>query len=173
MRNLFFFSTVHPRVRISEYSSNILITTSLLLGLLSRARLMASGAGVASAPGMVGRNRIRSARVAHQAVSAPLQRVWYRHWCRCWCWRRCWTPATTLGWSFCSCLCPACGEADCKCGEKWRPGIVLDPFVGIGTTLIVAKKLGLWYHGIDLKEEYCEMSRKRLKDVKYQEVFAL
>lgn len=79
----------------------------------------------------------------------------------------------TLGWSFCSCLCPACGEADCKCGEKWEPGIVLDPFVGIGTTCIVAKKLGLDYIGIDIKKEYCEIAEQRLKDVYYQEVFKI
>lgn len=77
----------------------------------------------------------------------------------------------TIGWSFCSCLCPACGEADCKCGEKWRPGIVLDPFVGTGVTLIVAKREGLSYLGIDIKQEYCDMSKKRLRDVHCQEEF--
>ena len=47
---------------------------------------------------------------------------------------------------------------------------MLDPFVGIGTTCIVAKKLGFDYIGIDIKKEYCDMAEKRLKDVKYQEV---
>jgi site-specific DNA-methyltransferase (adenine-specific) len=69
----------------------------------------------------------------------------------------------TLGWSFCSCLCPVCGEADCKCGAKWRPGIVLDPFCGTGKTLLVAKMLGLSYIGIDIKKEYCEMAEHDLK----------
>jgi len=79
----------------------------------------------------------------------------------------------TLGWTFCSCLCPACGEADCKCGEKWRPGIVLDPFGGTGKTCIVAKKLGLSWLYIDLKPEYCEMAKRDLDKTFYQEELRL
>jgi DNA modification methylase len=41
-------------------------------------------------------------------------------------------------------------------------GIVLDPFVGSGTTAVVAQRLGRKYVGIDINLEYCEMSRKRL-----------
>lgn len=40
--------------------------------------------------------------------------------------------------------------------------VVLDPFVGSGTTCIAAKQLGRKYIGFDSNEEYCEMSRKRL-----------
>ena len=39
------------------------------------------------------------------------------------------------------------------------PGIVLDPFSGRGTTGEVALKLGRNYIGVDLYEDYCEMSR--------------
>jgi len=74
-----------------------------------------------------------------------------------------------LGYSFCSCLCPVCGQADCKCGAKWRPGIVLDPFAGTGKTCVVAKKLGLSWLYIDLKLEYCEMAKKEIDRVTYQE----
>ena len=40
--------------------------------------------------------------------------------------------------------------------------LVLDPFSGIGTTLIAAQDLGRNGVGFDLKEEYIEISRKRL-----------
>ncbi|MCM8803594.1 MAG: site-specific DNA-methyltransferase [Candidatus Omnitrophica bacterium] len=46
-----------------------------------------------------------------------------------------------------------------------KNGIVLDPFCGSGTALVVAKKLGRNYIGIDIKEEYCEMSRHRLASI--------
>lgn len=41
-------------------------------------------------------------------------------------------------------------------------GVVLDPFCGSGTTLLVAQKLGRKWIGIDCVEEYCEMARGRL-----------
>ena len=41
-------------------------------------------------------------------------------------------------------------------------GIVLDPFLGSGTTSVVAKKLGRKYVGIDMNEEYCIWTEKRL-----------
>ena len=40
--------------------------------------------------------------------------------------------------------------------------LVLDPFAGIGTTLLAAQDLGRNAVGFDLKEEYIEISRKRL-----------
>lgn len=45
-------------------------------------------------------------------------------------------------------------------------GVVLDPFCGSGTTLLVAAELGRNYVGIDCSKEYCKMSRKRLNDFK-------
>jgi site-specific DNA-methyltransferase (adenine-specific) len=45
-----------------------------------------------------------------------------------------------------------------------NPGdVVLDPFVGSGTTSVVAKKLGRKYLGIDLNEEYCLLTERRLE----------
>lgn len=41
-------------------------------------------------------------------------------------------------------------------------GVVLDPFMGSGTTGIVANKLGRHYVGIELNPEYVEMSERRI-----------
>jgi site-specific DNA-methyltransferase (adenine-specific) len=44
-----------------------------------------------------------------------------------------------------------------------NPGdLVLDPFLGAGTTAVVAKKLGRHYVGIELDPTYCCLSQKRL-----------
>ncbi len=40
--------------------------------------------------------------------------------------------------------------------------VVLDPFLGSGTTSVVAKKLGRHYCGIEQNEEYCLYAEKRL-----------
>jgi len=42
-------------------------------------------------------------------------------------------------------------------------GFVLDPFFGAGTVGLAAEKLGLNWVGIELKQEYIEIARKRLK----------
>ena len=44
-------------------------------------------------------------------------------------------------------------------------GVILDPFVGSGTTVLVAKKLGRSAVGIDLNLKYLELARKRLEMV--------
>ena len=41
-------------------------------------------------------------------------------------------------------------------------GIVLDPFMGSGTTALVARKLGRNYIGIELNQKYIEISERRL-----------
>lgn len=40
--------------------------------------------------------------------------------------------------------------------------VVFDPFLGSGTTSVVAKKLGRKYCGIEINEEYCLWAEKRL-----------
>ena len=41
--------------------------------------------------------------------------------------------------------------------------MIFDPFMGSGTTAVVAKKLGRKYSGIEAELNYCCMAEKRLK----------
>ena len=51
-----------------------------------------------------------------------------------------------------------CIKAGCP-----KDGVVLDPFMGSGTTAVVAEKLYRRWIGIELNPEYCEIAEKRLK----------
>jgi len=42
-----------------------------------------------------------------------------------------------------------------------RPAIILDPFTGSGTTLMMAEQLGRWWVGIDICEQYSEQIKER------------
>ncbi len=47
-----------------------------------------------------------------------------------------------------------------------QPGdVVLDPFIGSGTTAVAAASLGRRFVGIDTNAEYVELSRERLRDL--------
>jgi site-specific DNA-methyltransferase (adenine-specific) len=58
-------------------------------------------------------------------------------------------------------LVETCIQAGCPAG-----GLVLDPFLGSGTTAVVARRLGRHYLGIDRAAEYCAMARARLAHTK-------
>jgi DNA modification methylase len=60
--------------------------------------------------------------------------------------------AQMVGWS-------DCGHND------WRPGLVLDPFVGSGTSCKVARDHGRHSIGIDLSAEYLDLAARRLQQL--------
>jgi DNA modification methylase len=49
----------------------------------------------------------------------------------------------------------------CGCDVPVRPGLVLDPFAGSGTTLKVARELGRDALGIELEPEFAALARRR------------
>lgn len=57
------------------------------------------------------------------------------------------------------------GYTDCGCNTGFRSGVVLDPFIGSGTTAVVARKLGRDFIGIELQKKYIPMAYKRIMAV--------
>ncbi|MBA4311504.1 MAG: site-specific DNA-methyltransferase [Chlorobiaceae bacterium] len=56
-----------------------------------------------------------------------------------------------IPYDFIQCFCPP-------------DGVVLDPFMGSGSTAVSAKKIGRHYIGFDISKEYCEIAERRLRD---------
>jgi DNA modification methylase len=54
------------------------------------------------------------------------------------------------------------GYTDCGCNAGFEGGTVLDPFMGSGTTLKVARGTGRNGIGIELNPEYIELAKKRI-----------
>lgn len=54
-----------------------------------------------------------------------------------------------IPYDFIQCFCP-------------NNGVVLDPFVGSGSTIVVAKQLNRKYIGIDISQTYCDLAKERL-----------
>ena len=47
-----------------------------------------------------------------------------------------------------------------------KGGVVLDPFMGSGSTGVACKKLGFDFIGIDLEKEYCDIAEARINNIK-------
>jgi len=58
------------------------------------------------------------------------------------------------------------GYKVCDCAADFNPGVVLDPFVGAGTTAMVANRLERNWIGIELNKSFVRMAYKRLKKQK-------
>lgn len=57
------------------------------------------------------------------------------------------------------------GELHQACGcslSATRPGLVLDPFMGAGTTAVVAERIGRDWLGIELNREFSDLANQRL-----------
>lgn len=71
----------------------------------------------------------------------------------------------TTGWKP-GCKCGRQCDTACNCGQfhqhKPVPCIVFDPFMGSGTTAMVARQHGRDYLGIELNPEYIALSDKRI-----------
>ena len=75
-------------------------------------------------------------------------------------------------------VCAGCGlawrrqEAElqptCLCGTDWRPGLVLDPFMGAGTTAIEAERLGRNWLGVEINPEYRDLALARIEEAREQ-----
>ncbi len=48
---------------------------------------------------------------------------------------------------------------------SFKGDLILDPFNGVGTTTVVAKRLSRNYIGIDISDEYCRKAEERLKNI--------
>jgi DNA modification methylase len=57
------------------------------------------------------------------------------------------------------------GWSDCGCGQGFTPGVCLDPFIGSGTTALVARRLGRKAVGVELNPEYAQMAARRLQQL--------
>lgn len=51
----------------------------------------------------------------------------------------------------------------CSCTPTWRPGLVLDPFLGSGTTAVVAERLGRDWLGIELNPAFAAQAEARIE----------
>ncbi len=55
-------------------------------------------------------------------------------------------------------------EPVCACPRSPQPGVVLDPFMGSGTTAVVAQHLGRDWVGIELNPQFVRLAERRIAD---------
>lgn len=73
------------------------------------------------------------------------------------------TTTTTVGWSTCGCPGTEHTREDgFHEGPGWRPGLVLDPYAGTGTTLLVSTGHGRDTIGIDLDARNAVLAEERI-----------
>ena len=51
----------------------------------------------------------------------------------------------------------------CRCAAAWRPGLVLDPFIGSGTVAVVAERHGRDWLGIEINRKFVEIAERRIR----------
>ena len=51
---------------------------------------------------------------------------------------------------------------ECRCHAGYRPGLVLDPFFGVGTVGLVAERLGRDWIGIELNPTFAAVAEHRI-----------
>jgi DNA modification methylase len=58
----------------------------------------------------------------------------------------------------------------CWCIEKAKSieGLILDPFLGSGTTAVACERLGRKWIGVEISKEYCDIAVKRIKQERSQ-----
>jgi site-specific DNA-methyltransferase (adenine-specific) len=54
-------------------------------------------------------------------------------------------------------------EPGCRCGREWRPGLVLDPFIGSGTLALAALGHQRDWLGIELNADYADLANRRIE----------
>ncbi len=91
---------------------------------------------------------------------APTDDTWYIP-------RVCGTFAERAGWHGCQMPEQLLGRIIRACSNEGD--LVLDPFAGSGSTLIVAKKLGRRYLGFEMSQQYADEACKRLKTTRMGE----
>jgi DNA modification methylase len=68
----------------------------------------------------------------------------------------------TIGWRP---SCPCYGTGNGSEGGPVVPAVVLDPFAGSGTTMLVARRLGRRSIGVELNPGYCQIAAERLSQL--------
>ena len=56
----------------------------------------------------------------------------------------------------------------CSCNADKVPSIVLDPFLGSGTTALACQLLGRRCIGIEIEEKYCEIAANRCQQMVFK-----
>lgn len=54
-------------------------------------------------------------------------------------------------------------QAKCACTAGYRPGLVLDPFIGSGTVAVAAERHGRYWVGIEINPSFARLARQRIK----------